>query len=450
MFRKNYFTFLLAISFILAASLTSMAQMGGAVRGRVEMMKDGAKVPVADATIDAYRNEGKGKLSAKTNKKGEFQYAGFMLGQTYTLAVSAPGIRPQVYPKVKAGMEGVIIVVTEGDGKVLTEDEAKSLANQALPAEGEQLSEAQKKEIEELNKKNAEIEARNNKIKQGDETVRRAEAEGKAALAAKNWDLAIAKYSEGIEAVPDYVGSTPVLMNGKLVAHRNRGYNLYLEGAQSKEAPVRLAKYADAKKEFDEAIKTFEAARVILKTAGPGTDPNEQKFRASVAHELLTNAVEVYRLEAVGQVNTTRTAEAGPLFEEYIAAETDPVKKLKARQNLGDVYRLTGYSSEGNFEKAIAAYKQVLEAAPDNQEVMAYIGLCYYGLGTSVDPVNKEQLQEGLNYLDKYAQSVQILATDTQSQKEFKQSVKDAAEYLKTEQNLKAQKPAATTPKRRN
>lgn len=445
MFRKNYFTFLLAISLFLALGATAFAQIGGPVRGRVEVTKDGVKVPVANATVDAYRNEGTGKLSAKTNKKGEFQYAGLMLGQVYTLAVSGPGIRPEVYPKVKSGMEDIVIQVMEGDGRVLTETEAKGLANAAIPATTGEMTEAQKKELADFEKKNAEIQAKNDKIKQGDEVVTRANTEGKTALEAKNYDLAIAKFNEGIEAVPDFVGSTPVLLNGKLVALRNRGYNLYLAGAQSKEAAVRLAKYADAKKEFDEAIKAFEAARVILKAAGPGTDPNDQKYRVNISRELLTNIVEVYRLSAVGQVDTTRTEEAGPLFEEFIAGETDPAKKLKVRQNLGDVYR-----AAGQFEKAIAAYKLVLETAPDNQEVMAMIGLCYVGLGTSVDPVNKDQLQEGMNYLDKYAQNVQILATDTQSQKEFKQSVKDTVEYLKTE-NLKAQKiPATGTPKRRN
>jgi hypothetical protein len=81
---------------------------------------------------------------------------------------------------------------------------------------------------------------------------------------------------------------------------------------------------------------------------------------------------------------------------------------------------------------------------------MALIGLSLFGLGTSVEPYNKEQLQEGLNYLDKYAQTAQVLSTDSQQQKDFKQSVKDTAEYLKTEQNLKAQKVPATKPGRKN
>lgn len=446
MFRKTYLTFLFSASLILAGGIAAAAQTAP-VRGHINLKKADGVSPAVDVKVEAYRTDiSKGKpMVTTTSKKGDFQFAGFMLGQTYALAISGPGISPQVYPKVKAGMEDIQIEVVEGDGRTLTEEEARKAADSALPAENSEMTEAQKKEQAEFEKKNAEITAKNDKIKAGDEIVKRANTEGRAALDAKNYDLAISKYNEGIEAVPDFVGSTPVLMNGKLVALRARGYNLYIEGAKSQDPSLRLAKYEAAKKEYNDALATYDAAKAILKAAGPGTDPNDQKYRANIAQELLTNVVEVHRLMAVGQVDTTRADQAGPLFEEYITGEVDAAKKLKARQNLGDVYR-----NVGQFEKAIASYKLVLEAAPDNQEVMALIGLCYFGLGTSVDPPDKAQLQEGLNYLDKYAQSVQILDTDSVSQKEFKQSVKDAVTYLKTEQNLKAQKPAVSAPKRKN
>lgn len=446
MFRKTFFTFLFTLSLFLTGSIIATAQTAP-VRGHIDIKKGTGKVPAAEVTVEAYRTDiSKGKpMVTKTSKKGDFQFAGFMLGQSYALAISGPGISPMVYPKVKAGMEAIVIEVLEGDGRILTEEEARKAADSALPAQNTELTEEQKKEQAEFEKKNAEITAKNEKIKAGDAVVARANTEGKAALDAKNYDLAIAKYSEGIEAVPDFVGSTPVLMNGKLVALRARGYNLYIEGARSPDVSIRLAKYEAAKKEYSEALAVFEAARTILKNAGPGTEPNEQKYRANISQELLTNVIEVHRLMAVGQVDTTKADQAGILFEEYIAAEVDPVRKLKARQNLGDVYRNTG-----QFEKAIASYKMVAEAAPDNQEVMALIGLCYFGLGTMVDPPDKANLQEGLNYLDKYAQTVQILDTDAPNVKEFKQSVKDAVTYLKTEQNLKAQKPAATPPRKRN
>ena len=78
-------------------------------------------------------------------------------------------------------------------------------------------------------------------------------------------------------------------------------------------------------------------------------------------------------------------------------------------------------------------------------EVMASLGLSLVALGTSVDPPNKEQLQEGLNYMSKYADTVQILPNDPQAA--FKQSVKDTVQYLVTDQKLKAQ-PTKAAPKK--
>jgi hypothetical protein len=101
---------------------------------------------------------------------------------------------------------------------------------------------------------------------------------------------------------------------------------------------------------------------------------------------------------------------------------------------LGDIMR-----AAGEFDKAVAAYKSVLETAPDNTEVMASLGLSLVAQGTAVDPPNREQLQEGLNYMQKYADTVAILPTDSPTVQEFKKSVKDTVEYLKTEQKLKAQ-----------
>jgi len=71
--------------------------------------------------------------------------------------------------------------------------------------------------------------------------------------------------------------------------------------------------------------------------------------------------------------------------------------------------------------------------------VMASLGLSLVAQGTSVDPPNRDQLQEGLNYMQKYADTVAILPTDSPTVQEFKKSVKDTVEYLKTEQKLKAQ-----------
>lgn len=449
MSRKNFFALILAAAVFSLAGSSVFAQ-NAPVRGEVKLKKaDGTVVPVADAVVDAYRTDiERGKMpEAKTNKRGEFNFVGFPLGQRFVLAVSGPGIGPRIQPDVKGGMERIVFVVNEGDGRRLSETEAREAAKLAADVPTEGMSEAQKeatrKQREDFEKKNAEIKAKNEKIQADDETARRADAEGKAALKEKNWDLAAAKFSEGIAAVPDYIGSTPVLILGKMTALKNRGFDIYVQGAKSPDVNVRLERYAAAKKEYNDALAVYAQAADILKKAEPATDPKDQQFRKAVANDLYTTVIEVHRLMAVGQVDTSRVAEAEAVIKEYQAIETDPAKKSAAMTTLGDIMRYSG-----DFEKAVAAYKTVLETTPDNNEVMASLGLSLVAQGTSVDPPNREQLQEGLNYMQKYADTVAISPNDPQTVKEFKQSVKDTVEYLKTEQKLKAQ-PTKAAPRKK-
>jgi tetratricopeptide (TPR) repeat protein len=446
MFRKNYLTFLFITAVLLAGSVSAFAQTGP-VGGEVKLKKaDGTIVPVADATVEAFRTDiAKGAMpAAKTNKKGEFHFVGFQLGHRFVLSVSGAGIGPRVQPDVKAGMENIVINVEEGDGRKLTEVEAREAAKSSASAPTGEMSAADKAKQAELIKKNAEIDAKNKKLQAEDEVARAAAKDGFAALEAKNYDLAISKFDEGITAVPDYVGSTPVLLAGKVQALKSRGFNYYVQGAGSKEVPERLAKYELAKKEYASALAAYDQGIAIVKKAPAATDPKDQAGRRAVMDNLYSGAIEVQRLMAVGQVDTTKTAAAETMINEYVAFETDPLKQAKAKVTLGDIMR-----AAGEFDKAIALYKGVLETQPDNTEVMASLGLSLVALGTMVDPPNKAQLQEGLNYMQKYADTVQILPTDPKTVQEFKQSVKDTVEYLKTEQNLKAQPTKAGPAKRK-
>lgn len=444
MFRKKYLAYLLSIAVLMLGSISAFGQ-SSPVRGEVKLQKaDGTQVPVANAVVEAFRSDlAKGQMpTAKTNKRGEFTFVGFPLGQTFVLSVSGPGIGPRIQPQVKGGMENVVIVVSEGDGRKLTEAEVREAATQIgdVPAGG--LSEARKKELAEIEKKNAEINARNQKMQQGDAVARKASEEGFAAYKAKNYDLAITKFDEGVAAVPDYVGSTPILLGGKLNAMKERGLAHFSAGAAIRDNLAgRQEKYGLAKKEFEGAVEAFKMAMEVIKKAPAASDSKEQQQRAALVDQLYTNVIEVHRLMAVTQVDTSKANEAEALVNEYLAIETDPAKKANAQIVMGDIFR-----ASGDLDKAIATYKKVLEATPDNTTVMASLGLSLVGQASAVDPPNREQLQEGLNYMQKYAETVQIAPTDSASVKEFKQSVKDTVEYLKTEQKLKPQAPA----KRRN
>jgi tetratricopeptide (TPR) repeat protein len=424
MFRKNYLISFLTIVLFLVGGITVFAQ-NAPVRGLVELKVDGKATPVAGALVEVFRTDIKGKFPADTtDKKGAFNFAGLPLGAVFVLSISGPGIGPEIIPNVKAGMESLVINVLPGDGKKWTEEEVRqAVANPTGNQNTEESADAKKKR-EEIEKKNAEIIAKNNKIKETDEVARKSLEEGDKAFKAKSYDVALARFDEGITAVPDYVGSTPVLLNYKGVTLKDRGFGFYLEG--SKDKAVKDAKFEAAKKDWNDALDAFNRGLEIIKTAAAATDPNDQKNRDATKANLLSNAAEVHRLMVQSGVDTTRTKDAITIYDEYLPLETDPARKIKSKVAYADILR-----EGGDADNAIIQYRKALELAPDNPDVLAGLGLSLFNAGAISN--NKEQMQEGLNFLERFT----AVAPDTHR---LKASVKDAVEYLKTEQKLTPQK----------
>ncbi len=445
MFRRSYLLIVLAAAFLAAANVGVFAQTAP-VTGTVELEKaDKTREPVAGALIEVYRIDIKsGFPSSKTNKKGDFSFAGLALGAKYVFAVSAPNCSPTIFPNVKAGQEKLVITVSAGDGKKLTEAEVRDAvaagSKNATAPSGEQTAE-QKKAQAEFEKKNAEITAKNSKIQNADAVASKSNEEGRAALDAKNYDLAIAKFSAGVDAVPDFVGSTPVMLLGKMIAQKAKGFDLYRSGAAISDLPARKVKYGEANKEYDDALISFAQALDVINKAGAATDAADQKKRDNVKSELYSNATEIHRLKAVGNVDNSKGEDAYKLYTAYIALETDPAKKLATQLNLGDVMRLTG-----DFDKAIAAYRQVLATKPDQPEALGALGLSLVAQGASVVPEDKEKMQEGLNYMQKYTEIAPVAATDSPAVKELKMSVKETVDYLKSQKLTPQKLPAKKKP----
>src|SRR5687768_13321200 len=225
MFRRSLFLPLVASVVIFIGFGQAVAQSGAPVRGVVKVTKaDNTVVPVADATIEVFRTDSaKGSLPpSKTNKKGEFHFVQFPFGQTFALLVSGPGITPLIFPAVKAGQENIVIDVKEGDGRKYTEAEVRQALAGAVSAPSGELTAEQKKAQAEQAAKIAAVEASNKKIEQENAVITRTLKEGNDAFTAKNFDLAVAKYSEGVAASPDFAGSAPVLLNNKGAALRER------------------------------------------------------------------------------------------------------------------------------------------------------------------------------------------------------------------------------------
>lgn len=450
MFRKSLISSLFVSMFLLAGQAIVYTQTAP-VNGTVELDKgNGVREPVAGALVEVYRTDIKqGSPSSKTGKKGEFSFVGFMLGGVYALSVSAPGCAPTIFPGVKAGQEKLLIIMNPGDGKKWTEAEVRKAVAEGVKTGNSgsgstEISEEQKKAQADVAKKNADIEVKNKKIQEGDSAARKANEEGHAALKAENYDLAITKFSEGAAAVPDFVGSTPILLSGKILALKAKGYKTYREGGASTDLAFRKAKYEEANKYYEDGLTAFQEAIAIVDRAEAATEPAEQKRREITRSDLYSLATEIHRLKVVGGVDTSKSAEAGALITQYIALEADPARKLAAQVTLGDVMRLSG-----DFDKAVEAYRAVLAVKADNAEAMGALGLVLFAQGVSIEPPNKEKMQEGLNLMQKYTEIAPVTAADSPAVKELKLSVKDAVADLKT-RNMTPQKITVPSTKKKN
>src|SRR5919205_12554 len=129
----KYFYGLIAVAIlVMSVSVTAFAQVGE-LRGHVVMQQaDGQKVPLADAQIDVFRTDMKAKYNTKTNKNGEFVFAGLPFIGTYTVVASHPTAAPNFIPGVKVGRGvPVEITVTPGDGRKLTLEDLEKVGGTA-------------------------------------------------------------------------------------------------------------------------------------------------------------------------------------------------------------------------------------------------------------------------------------------------------------------------------
>jgi tetratricopeptide (TPR) repeat protein len=439
MLRKNYFTFLLTAFLLLAGSLAAFAQ--APVNGKVVMTKsDGTTVPVADAVVEPFRTDIKGKSSpAKTNKKGEFNFVGLQLGGTFALAVSAPNAAPTYLPNVKAGQTDLVITLSEGDGKRLTEDEVRSaLSSQsatstASKTETKMTPEQIKKAMEERAKLEAEYAENKKKVENQNAVVGVSLKEGNDAFNAKNYDLAIAKYTEGVNAAPDFVGSAPVLLNNKGTALKTRAVGFYNQAVTAPDATAKLESYTKAMKDFSDALDAYNTSWNISKNAPAADIKDQTTYQANKATALNGFKDLLKVMVQTERVNPEKTATIATLFGEYMTFETDAAKKAEAQTYLADVYRILGDS-----EKAIAEYKKVLATSPDNPDALAGLGLSLANAGYNTDgTINMPMMQESITNLQRFADVAP-------ANHKLKTSVTETVAYLKTlnVKPVKAEKPA--------
>ena len=444
---SKYFYGALAIAVLMAAaSLTTSAQVGE-LRGHVWMQQaDGQKVPLADAQIDVFRVDMAAKYNTKTNKKGEFVFAGLPFTGTYTVAASHPTAAPNFVPGVKVGREiPCEITVTPGNGKRLTLDEIKSAGGTATaPPNGTAApteSAADKAKREEMMKKNAEIEASNKKITEANEVIARTFKAGNEAMAAagtaskaKNSDEAIAKYTEAVNQYDQGLAADadqPAILTNKAVALKARGverFNAAVTSTKLDDAG-KAAALQSAKDDFKAAADASgKAATMIKAQPAPADAADVQRFNANKYAAMVTYAESMRLFVTKADQSQAEAGEAA--FKDYIAVETDPAKKAKAQLDMAQMLL-----DAGATDKALTEFKAILATTPDSPEANLGAGLALYATG------DKAKFQEAANYLQKFVD----VAPDTN---QMKAGAKEVLAELKNTENVTPEKTSRPPRKR--
>jgi tetratricopeptide (TPR) repeat protein len=442
----RYFSGALMVAILLAfASLTAVAQVGE-LRGHVWMQQaDGQKVPLADAQIDVFRTDMTASYKTKTNKKGEFVFAGLPYIGVYLVAASHPTAKPNWMPDVRAGRDVPCeITVTPGDGKRLTIDEIKAAGggspNPAATGGGNsgggESAEAKAKR-EEMLKKNAEIEAGNKKITEANEVIGRTFKAGNeqlglasAASRANNSDEAVAKYTaaiaqydQGLAADPEQ----PAILTNKAVALKGRGVERFNSTVRSKtlDDAGKAAGLQAAKDDFKAASEASSKAVALMKAQPAPTEAAElQRYNANKYAAMLTNS-ESMRLY-VSKADPTQADAGLAAFKDYIAVETDPAKKSKAQIDMAQMLL-----DSGSADKALVEFKAILATTPDSPEANLGAGLAVYASG------DKAKFQEAANFLQKFVE----VAPDSNPMKD---DAKAILTELKNSENVTPEKTRPT------
>lgn len=434
MLGKTTISICAAFTLLISAVITASAQTGE-LRGRVIMNQaDGTTTPVSEAAIDVYRMDLSGKYNTKTNRRGEFVFAGLPYVGTYTIAVSHPTAQPTWLPNVKVG-RGIDyeISLSPGDGRRLTIEEIKA-AGASVPtgstpsSSGTTETAEEKAKREALAKEAAEIEAKNKKILEANAVVNRTFKAGNDALMAKKYAEAIAQYDEGLAADPEQ----PALLTNKALALKARGVDSYNAAITAKDDAAKSSGLEAAKNDFRAAAEASTKAAKILKAQPAPVDPAEQtRYNANRLSAFSTWA-ESMRL-FVTKVDQSQADAGFVAYQDYISVEPDATKKANARRDAAQML-----FDAGSFEKALAEYQKILAANPDDTDALVKSGMLLFNIGAMEN--DKAKYQEAANYLQQFVNK----APDSDR---LKDDAKAILEELKNQQNVQAEK--TTTPARR-
>jgi tetratricopeptide (TPR) repeat protein len=402
----------LVVAALAAAASAQVVQATGTVQ---LAQADGTKVPLAGATVKFFRTDIKQEFTTKTDKNGRYVHAGIPLVGTYTIAFSAPGAAPFYLDSVRInGRPQNDVTLGPGDGRVLTLEEIKAAA--ARGGSGATAAAAAPADSAEAKKKAAEIEAERKRIESENANASQINAKlpelmkaGNEAFNAKNFDLAIAKYDEGLALD----ARQPNLLRNKTIVLLERGRDRYNAALKAKDTAGKEAGRADFKAATEAAEQAVKVRHELKGTGGaagatPGQGNEDLPF--------LSTRFDAYRLalQTSAQVDNDAAAKA---IEEYINAETDQAKKDKAQSSFGDALFFAG-----KVDESVAKFREILAKSPNNLDAI-------YGLGIALAAKVTDATKDA-SILEEAHDTLQQFVAKAPEGYPRKQEAEDSVKYL--------------------
>ena len=332
MFRKYFSLSLAGLALLLTLAASASAQTG-ALRGHVKFKQaDGTIVPAVGAIVDVVRIDLSGKYEGKTDKRGEFVWAGLPYVVTTSSASACRNAQPSYQGGVKVGRDvDYEIELSPGDGHRLTVDELTQFAKGggggggggggAAPSGGVWESAEAKAKREELLKKNAEILEKNKKIEEANVTLNRTFVAGNEAFKAGNYDEAIKQYDEGRAADREQSG----FWANKSKALKGGGENKY-NAAVKLQGDAKNQGLEAARADFKASVEAANKAVELMKAEPAATEPAEQTRRASNKLATLESRAESYRL-FVSKADPSQADAGLAAYDEYMLRNRSSMKK---------------------------------------------------------------------------------------------------------------------------
>jgi TolA-binding protein len=362
---KHLMSVFAGCAMIALASLTALAQTG---RLEGDVVKADTKEPIVGAEVQIERTDIKGSYPVKTDKKGHFLHAGVPYVGTYTIMVSAPGCQPDFVQNIRGSQqEPVKFELHNGDGKKLTLADVKGVAANAPKGGGQMSAADQKKMIEENQKKSAEIEAKNKKLTEEHEEMKKHFESGQQLMASKDWNGAATEFGEAAKLDTEQ----QAVWHGLGLALYNRGVTNFNEYTKD---TTNTTKKDSAKQDFNDSINAVGKAIALVESQLSDPQKGAQAKKSKVA--FLKNKADAESLLAT-KLGVAEMGDAAVKdYKEASALAETPAEKtsfdLKAAQTLYDTSKM---------DEAVVAYQALIQADATNIEALYWLGLSYVAQG---------------------------------------------------------------------